>query len=67
MKKNICRVDYGEVVDDDGVVIYRVWANDYSTVVESLDNYINGTRENVRATNLDSLIDTSRKRRKKDE
>lgn len=67
MKKSICRVDYGEVIDDDGVVIYRVWAKDFNTVAESLGNYINGTREQVRATNLDSLIDTSRKRRKKDE
>lgn len=67
MKKNICRIDYGEVVDDDGVVIYRVWAKDFNTVVEHLDAYINGTRENVKATNIDSLIDTSRKRRKKDE
>ncbi|EIH6462346.1 hypothetical protein BHO26_000116 [Shigella flexneri] len=67
MKKNICRVDYGEVVDDDGVVIYRVWAKEFNAVVEALDHFVNGTRENVRATSIDSLIDTSRKRRKKDE
>lgn len=67
MKKSICRVDYGEVIDDDGVVIYKVWAKDLSTVIAHLDTYINGTRETVRATNIDSLIDTSRKRRKKDE
>lgn len=67
MKKNHCRKNYGEVLDDEGYAIFRVYCVDDSEVDKVLDDCINDTRENVRATNIDSLIDTSRKRRKKDE
>lgn len=71
LKKLHPRSGYGKIIDDtDGFTVFTVFTvicQDDSQIEKALDDYLNDEREKVRATNIDSLIDTSRKRKKKDE
>lgn len=71
LKKLHPRSGYGKIIDDtDGFTVFTVFTvicQDDSQIEKALDDYLNDEREKVRATNIDSLIDTPRKRRKKDE
>lgn len=72
LKKLHPRSGYGKIIDDtdgftDGFTVFTVICQDDSQIEKALDDYLNDEREKVRATNIDSLIDTSRKRKKKDE
>ena len=68
LKKLHPRSGYGKINDDtDGFTVFTVICQDDSQIEKVLDDYLNDEREKVRATNIDSLIDTSRKRKKKDE
>ena len=68
LKKLHPRSGYGKIIDDkDGFTVFTVICQDDSQIERALDDYLNDEREKVRATNIDSLIDTSRKRKKKDE
>lgn len=56
LKKLHPRSGYGKIIDDtDGFTVFTVICQDDSQI------------EKARTTNIDSLIDTSRKRKKKDE
>ena len=68
LKKLHPRSGYGKIIDDtDGFTVFTVICQDDSQIEKVLDDYLNDEREKVRATNIDSLIDTSRKLKKKDE
>ena len=65
LKKLHPRSGYGKIIDDtDGFTVFTVICQDDSQIEKALDDYLNDEREKVRATNIDSLIDTSRKRKK---
>lgn len=63
LKKGRRSLGYGELVDEEGFVVYRVTCRDDSKIEPILEEYLNGSRENVRATKIETLIDTSRKRK----
>nr|DAN14622.1 MAG TPA: heme degrading enzyme-like protein [Caudoviricetes sp.] len=63
MKRGRRSVGYGEILDEEGYVVFRVFCQDDSKVEPALEEFLNDTRESVRATKLETLIDNSRKRK----
>lgn len=63
MKRGRRYVGYGEILDEEGFVVYKVTCRDDSKIEPILEEYLNGTREPVRATKLETLVDNSRKRK----